>query len=147
MAEINPNSAFDLAGRIAGASVDETRMVRASRNAASAAGINIDEILKGGPRRKTARIADRAESREQIQKFYAMGRRDNVMRSCDVSLKSVASGIRRRGSFCELSGRHHFPPTEEAVLARPAYFGAGRTFQMHPPHLEKACVVMGHNLS
>ena len=52
MAEIYPSSAFGLADMIAGASVDETRMGRASRDAASAAGVNIDEILKGGPRRK-----------------------------------------------------------------------------------------------
>ena len=94
MAEINANSAFGLADRITGASVDETTMGRASGNAASAAGINADEMLKGGPRRKMARIADKAESREQIQKFEATGSKANVMRSCDLSLKSVASGIR-----------------------------------------------------
>ena len=37
MAEINPNSAFELADRTTGTSVDETVMGRASRNAASAA--------------------------------------------------------------------------------------------------------------
>ena len=94
MAEINPNSAFVLAETIAGVSVGEARMGRASRGAASAAGINLDEILKGGQRRKMSRIADTAESREQIQKFEATGSRANVMRSCDLGLKSVALGIR-----------------------------------------------------
>ena len=147
MAEINPNSAFELADRITGTSVNETMMGRASRNAARAAGVEAEEMLKGGPRRKMAKIADKAESYEQIQKFEAMGSRANVMRSCDLSLKSVASGIRCWGSFCELTGRQHFPPTEEAVLAWSAYFGAGRTFQMYLPHLEKACIMMGHSLS
>ena len=86
MADINPSSAFELADMKAGASVDETRMGRASREAASAAGVNLEEILKGGPRRKMARIADRAESFEQSQKLEAMGSRANVMRSCDRSL-------------------------------------------------------------
>ena len=68
------------------------------------------------------------------------------MRSCDLSLKSVASGIGRWGSCCELSGRLHFPPTEEAVLAWSAYNAAGRTFRMYLPHPEKACITMGLNL-
>ena len=102
MAEINPNSAFELADRITGTSVNETMMGQASRNAARAAGVEAEEMLKGGPRRKMAKIADKAESYEQIQKFEAMGSRANVMRGCDLSLKSVASGIRCWGSFCEL---------------------------------------------
>ena len=147
MAEIKLSSAFELAGAIAGASGDETRMGRASRDAAGAAGIDLEEMLGGGPRRKTARIADRAEPFERIQKFGAMGSRANVTRSCDLSLKPAASGIRCWGSFCEFSGRQHFPPTEEAVLAWSALFAARRTFQMYLPHLEKACSMMGRNLN
>ena len=147
LAEINTTSAFELADKIAGASVDETTMGRAAREAASAAGISADEIMKGGPRKKLARIADRAESSEQIQRFEAMGSRANIMRSCELSLKSVASGIRCWAHFCQNSGRQHFPPTEEAVLAWSAYFGAGRTFQMYLPHLEKACSMLGYDLS
>ena len=69
MAEINPNSAFELVDRITGTSVNETMMGRASRNAARAAGVEAEEMLKGGPRRKMAKIADKAESYEQIQKI------------------------------------------------------------------------------
>ena len=93
LAEINPRGAFEVADMITGASVDETQMGRASKNAVSAADIDLNEMLKGGPRRKVAIIAEKADSLGQIQKFEATGSRATVTRSCELSLKSVASGI------------------------------------------------------
>ena len=45
-----------------------------------------------------------------------------------------------------MGGRRHYPPSEEAVLAWQAYFAAGRAFQQNPPHLEEACIFVGHGL-
>ena len=143
----NPKSAFEVADLVAGGSVNESCLGKAHLDAARNAGLEADEALQGGPRAKMAKVAARADSVEGILRFEATAGRTNVMRSCELSLKSVASGIRCWGTFCELTGREHFPPTEEGVLAWSAYFSGGRTFQMYLPHLEKACVLVGHDLS
>ena len=122
-------------------------MGRASRDAACSASIKLYEILEGGPRSKISKVAYKAESIEQIQKFEATGSRANVTRSCDLRLNLVAPGIGRWGNFCETSGRQHFPPAEEVVLAWSAYCAAGGTFQMYLPQLEIACFLSGHDLS
>ena len=88
-----------------------------------------------------------AESLGGVQLFKVTAGRTNVARSCELSLKSVASGIRRWGAFCELTGCERFPPSEEAVLAGSAYVSAGRTFQMYLPRLGKACILLGHGLT
>ena len=52
LAELNPRSAFEIAGMMAGASVDDTQVGRASTDAARRVGLEQDEIIKGGPRSK-----------------------------------------------------------------------------------------------
>ena len=37
----------------------------------------------------------------------------------------------------------HFPPTEEGVLGRPSFFGAGRSFKIYVTHLEMARLLLG----
>ena len=46
-----------------------------------------------------------------------------------------------------MSGRQHFPPSEEAVLEWAAYFAAGGKFQMYLPRLEKARIPLGRALA
>ena len=93
-----------------------------------------------------AKIAERAESLEEVQLFEALGGGANVMRSCELGLRLVASGTRCRGDFCELTGRQHPPSSEEAVLGWPAYLSAGRTSQQCLPHLEKPGIISGYSL-
>ena len=133
----NPKSAFEVAELVADSSVNETSLGKAHLGAAGNAGLEADETLQGGPRAKMAKVAARAESVERILLFEATAGRTNVMRRCELSLKSVASGIRCWGTFCELTGREHSPPTEEGALASSADFSGGRTFQTYLPHLEK----------
>ena len=47
---------------------------------------------------------------------------------------------------CDSSGRPHYPPTEEVVLARSAYARAGGTFQHYLPHAEKAGALLGYGV-
>ena len=89
-----------------------------------------------------ARATSRAETSEQIQEFEAVSGRANVLGSCDVSLKCAAAGIRLWGASFDLRGIPHFSPTKEAVLAWPAYFSAGGTFQRFLPHSVKACLFL-----
>ena len=63
--EINPRDALEIPDVRAGGSVDETRMGRASRDAACAAGIELNEILNGGPRRKMAKVKGKLSERRR----------------------------------------------------------------------------------
>ena len=118
-------------------------MSRASGDAPWSASIELNEILRGSPRSSMAKIANRAESLQQMQKFEALGSRASFMRSCDLSPRSGASGNRCLGNSYELSGQRHCPPTEEAVLAWSAYYAAGRTSQIYLPRLAKARISPG----
>ena len=146
LAQMHPCNAFELAGAVAGSSADAPQMVKASEQAAREMGLEGDGAPRGGPRNKMARIAARAKSLEEIQRFAAMSGRTNVLRSCELSLKSVAPGIRCCVDFSELAGRERFFPSEEAVLARSAYVSAGSAFQISLLHLEKACILLGYSL-
>ena len=78
-----------------------------------------------------AKVALVAESVGQIQRFGALPGRANVLRIGELSLKCVAAALRFWGCFREITGWPDFPPSEEAALARPAYFSAGTTFQQY----------------
>ena len=65
-----------------------------------------------------AEVAARAERLEHVQRFESLGGRATAMRSRDLGLKLVASGLRRRRYFCELTGSPNFRPSGDAVLAR-----------------------------
>ena len=95
-----------------------------------------------------ARLAERSESVEQVpEESEAFNGRTIILRSCDVSLKCVAAGTRCWVTFCDLQGAPHFPPTEDAVLARLAYFPAGRALRRCSTHPEKAIFFLGRDLS
>ena len=89
---MNPRDAFELAGMIAGGSVESTQMGKASTDAARGVGLEDADDSGGGPRNKMAKVAARASSREDIQRSEATTGRANATRSCALSLKSVASG-------------------------------------------------------
>ena len=91
----DPRSAFDLADMVAGSSVDSTKLGKAHLEAAHDAGLEPDVASSGGPRAKMAKVASRADSVERILRFEATAGGANVMRSCELSLQSVDSGIRR----------------------------------------------------
>ena len=90
-----------------------------------------------------ARVPDNAATIGRIQRFEAYSGRSSVLKSCDLTLKCVAAGIRWRGTLRDMRGKPHLPPTEEAVFFWSAYFPAGRTSQQYPPHLGKSCLLLG----
>ena len=97
---MNPRNGSELADMIAGGSVESTQSGKVSADAAQEVGLEDAETSEGGTRNKMADVAARASSLEDILRFEAMTGRANVTRSCDLSLKSVASGIRYWGNFC-----------------------------------------------
>ena len=145
LAEIHPTKASVMADSLVGESTQVTEFVRASKQTAERLGMSPGEGGSGGA--KMARAAERAACAEQMQKFQAVCERTNIPKSCDLSLKCVVAGVRRRGTFYDLRGRPRVPPTEEAVLAWSAYFSAGWTFQQYLPHLETARFFLGRDLS
>ena len=69
-------------------------MGRAYIEAAREAGLVPDDATTGGPSARMAKVAARSESMEKIQLFEATAGGTHVMRSCEMSSESVASGIR-----------------------------------------------------
>ena len=108
LARRSPRNAFELADMVAGGSADASQMGKASKQAAREVGLEDDEASRGGPRYEMTRVAARATSLEEIRRFEAMSGRTKVLRSCESSLRSVASGISCWGTSRELAGREHF---------------------------------------
>ena len=94
LAELNPRSAFEIPNMIAGSSVGNSQTGRASKGAAQSVRPRRGEMMKGGPGSKMAEIVNLEDSLGQSKRFEAMGNRADVTRRCDLSHKSVESGIR-----------------------------------------------------
>lgn len=90
---------------IAGGSVATAMVGRASREAPRAVGFDHDKAATGGRRNEMAEVAEKAQSLEDIQRFETFACGARVLRSCELSLRCVASGIRRRDSFFDITGR------------------------------------------
>ena len=75
-----------------------------------------------------ARVPDNAASIGRIQRFEAYSGRSSVLKSCDLTLKCVAAGIRWRGTFRDMRGKPHLPPTEEAVFFLVGIFPSWQNF-------------------
>ena len=67
----------------------------------------------------------------------------DLPRKSNASSRTPASGMLRRGHFCEATQRRHFPRTEEAVLACSSFFATGRTFLVYVALLGKARLLFG----
>ena len=74
-------------------------------------------------------------TRRRLSRFRSFRRRvlnENLLRTCDSSLKSATAGIRGWSCFCDAATRPHYPPTEGGVLARSSFFGAGKSREAEP---------------
>ena len=125
MSESYPQNALVLADMLVGESTKQSDFGRTSRDASGQPWANPTKGLSSGPGAKVARVADNAETVEQIQRFEAFSSRSILAKSCDLSLKCVAAGIRCRAIFRDLRRRPHFPPTEEAAFSWLAYSPEG----------------------
>ena len=96
-----------------------------------------------GPRTKLLKVAENAGSVEDIQSFAHCGAELNILRNAYLGVRSVASGIRCWGLFCDATQRGHFPPIEDGVSAWPSFFACGRTFVIFASYLEKVCTLIG----
>ena len=141
MADMCLQNARVLADRSGGEAAQLSDFGRAPAQAAGQLGTNPGERAPAGPGSKMARVAEIAQSVEQIQKFETFCVRSSELNSYDPSLECVAAVTRCRGTFCDLRGGPRFPPTGGA------YFPCGRTLQQYLPHLQKARFLLGCDLS
>ena len=74
----------------------------------------------------------------QINQFAQSRVRLDLLRNCEASRRSAASGVRCRALFCDLTSQ-----PAEAALAWSIFFGAGGSFKIYVAHLEKARVLLG----
>ena len=89
-------------------------------------------------------------TRRRLSRFRSFRRRvlnENLLRTCDSSLKSATAGTRGWSCFCDAATRPHYPPTEGGVLARSSFFGAGKSFKIYVARLEKPCLLLGVDTS
>ena len=100
-----------------------------------------------GPQYGLRKVAETAGSIEEISRFAEAGAKLNILRNCDARLRAVASGPRRRVFFRYATGRPHFPPTEEGVLAWSSFSTTERSFQIYTAHLEQAGALLGLSIS
>ena len=102
-------------------------------------GLSAEDCGAIGPREKIRRVAESATSTEKISQFSQAGAQLNLLRNCEASLRSATAGVRCWGCFCDVTARPRSPSTEEGVLARSSFFGAGSSIKIYVAHLEKAC--------
>ena len=77
IAQPNSQSACEIAEMIAGGWVGPAQMGRASEEATRDVGLGDEEVIKGGPRSKMAKIAVGAGPLEHVQRCGALGSRTN----------------------------------------------------------------------
>ena len=94
IAEICPQNASVLADTLVGKSAQKSVFGLASMHAVGQLGADPTEGSSSGPRAGMFRVADNAATVEQMQRFEASSSRSNGSKSCDLSLKSAAAGIR-----------------------------------------------------
>ena len=78
-----------------------------------------------------------------IDRYLNAGANLDILRQAHDSLSSLAPGIHRWGSFCDLLQAPYSHPTDEMVLRWSAVFPPGRTLAMYVSHIAKACRLRG----
>ena len=68
IAQLNPHSAFEIAGMIAGVSMEAAKLGGASQESSRGIGFEPDEVATGGPRVKKAKVAARAGTAQHPQR-------------------------------------------------------------------------------
>ena len=106
-------------------------------------GLNENEFDGSGTRTEQRQVSEGAGTGGKIPQRTQAGAKLNLRRSCDANVKSTASGMRRRGLFCDEAQRIQFLPAEEAALAWLSSFAIGGTFAAYAVHLEKSRLLLG----
>ena len=101
---------------------------------------DFDQLL---PRAKISALAEIGADTAVIENFLLLGSRVNYVRSAQGSLRCVSSGINSYASYCTLTCKDFFPPSERNVILWGSTFKAGATFRNYLGHLKKACFLTG----
>ena len=89
-----------------------------------------EKFRKLGPAAKIRPIAQLKTPVVGLNRFLNTGAQLNTIRQVQDSLMSVAAGIQRWASFCDLINCPYFPPLTINVLKWSALFNQGRTFSL-----------------
>ena len=98
----------------------------------------MEECDSMGPRAKFREVAENACFLGQFVQLAQAVAQLNLLKNCDSSLRSAASGIQCWALFRDLTGRPRFPPKKMGVPAWPSSFGSGRSWKLYVAHIEKA---------
>ena len=97
------------------------------------------------PMGKTETLSRPGEAQRLVNEFLDNGDKLNILRSAQVSLRSVASGINYYLRFCTMADSAAFPPSTGTIRRRGATFNAGETFGLYINHAHKAGILLGHD--
>ena len=111
----------------------------------------IGDMMAGGPaataRKGRASLEASRPTHEDLEarwrRWRKTPRRRQVLRSCELGLGRVASGIRCWGYSRAMTRRQHFPPSGVAMLAGSAYFSARSIYQQNLLRLARTRMLLG----
>ena len=124
-----------------GAEFNNTRLIRTL--AGSTSRLNMEKSFPSlGPSAKIRALRGANLPRNKLRRYCEAGTRVNLLKSTRLSYKSLASGIRRYFSFCELKGSKPFSANESTAPERSSIFNESQTYQSYLNCLRKACFVL-----
>ena len=145
IAQLKPQSAFEIADLIAVGSMGAAKLGKAPQGESREIGFAPEVVATGGLQGKLAKVAARAETVGQIRRPEALSGRANVLSSCELSLKRLAKAsdfgdavTRRRADSMSL------PPDRRCWRGRPTPKQDGlpsniyRTWKERSPLLDTA---------
>ena len=116
IAQLSPQSASELADMPSGGSSAGPGIRGGDKAGGHRIGIRSRRTDRGTPRKKVAKAAAAADNANQIHRSETLAGRVNVRKGGELRLKCVASGIRQRGAFRDISGSPHFRLRMEPFL-------------------------------
>ena len=98
-----------------------------------------EQFSKPGPAARIKTIAQLGIPSVELNRILNTGSHLNALTQVQDSLRSVASGVQRWASFCDLINCPYFPHTSANVIKWRSLFHPGRAFSLYLSHLWKAC--------
>ena len=102
-----------------------------------------DNYDRLGPAARIVDLRNKTPDSQQLLRFLSAVAQNNILEQVNLTLPSVASGVKCYLSFCSLLGIDPFPPTNGAVSRWSTVFAPGKSYALYVNRLVKACHLMG----
>ena len=92
-----------------------------------------------GPVARIRLMRESKQAPSRIERYIQGRAQENLMKQIRRSLPALSSALNCYADFCDLEGNVPFPPTEQLVLDRSAFFADAATYMNYVSHLRKIC--------